>query len=75
LWWALSDHGVYFLNAENWGIPDLEYLDLQSGKRVLVARCEKPQAGMLRVSPDGRSLLLVQYDRADRDLMLIENFR
>jgi Tol biopolymer transport system component len=57
--------------------PTINYFDLSTGRISKVAAAEKSltfETPAFDVSPDGRSLLFVQLEKAG-DIMLVENFR
>jgi Tol biopolymer transport system component len=73
--WALVDQGLWFINWTNPGDAALQFLEFATGKVTRVAPISKPPAPGLAVSPDGRTILYVQYDQRGSELMLMENFR
>jgi Tol biopolymer transport system component len=78
--WTLVEQGIYFLTAEQPVRPAIEFFSFTTARVTEVSALAKPfrpwtNPEGLSVSPDGRWILYTQEDRADMDLMLVENFR
>jgi Tol biopolymer transport system component/DNA-binding winged helix-turn-helix (wHTH) protein len=71
--WALVDQGLWFIDWTDPGDAALQFLEFATGKVTTVAPISKPPASGLAVSPDGRTILYVQYDHRGSELMLMEN--
>jgi len=79
--WALLDHGICFVNLTGTQ-PTIECFDFATRHLRTVAVLPKdaePAGGWgfptIAVSPDGRSILYVQAERAESHILLVENFR
>ena len=80
LWryWAVTGEGIYFATAETASHPLVEFFNFETKKITTIAKLNKPLFKTdpgLAVSPDEKSLLLVQMDQNGSDIMLMENFR
>jgi len=78
--WTVVEQGIYFLTAEQLARPAIEFFGFATGKVTEVTALAKPfrpwtNPEGLSVSADGRWILYTQEDRADMDIMLVENFR
>jgi Tol biopolymer transport system component/DNA-binding winged helix-turn-helix (wHTH) protein len=76
--WRVARGGIYFATAAPPAGPRLEFLDLASGNVQEIARIPKPPdvtIPSLAVSPDGRSLLLAQYDLSGSNIIMVERPR
>jgi Tol biopolymer transport system component len=78
--WTVVEQGIYFLTAEQLARPAIEFFSFTAGRVTEVIALAKPfrpwtNPDGLSVSPDGRWILYTQEDRADMDIMLVENFR
>lgn len=77
-YWALADKGIYFVNTTAAGRHALEFFDFGTRRIEHIAGLEQTpelfEPG-LAVSPDGRSILYVQRDQRNSDIVLVENFR
>jgi len=76
--WALLDNGIYFVNPKTTPHPTIDFFNFATGRTSKVATIEKEvqlTSPSLAVSPDGRSLLYVQVDSFESDIVLAENFR
>jgi Tol biopolymer transport system component len=73
--YALVEGGIYFISK-----PDpksgysIRFLNTTTGKIQQIAPVANPSGG-LTVSPDHRWILFAQTERAQSNLMLVENFR
>lgn len=72
---AVTRRGIYFM------VPDpskpggtIEFMDLESGKRSVLAHTDKSLELGISVSPDGQNLVFPQIDYEGSNLMMIENF-
>jgi Tol biopolymer transport system component len=79
-YWAVSDQGLYFANDDDKGDPVIEFYDFASRRVTRLATLDKKNwTGLLQtgltVSPDGQTLLYVQQDGNEGDIILVENFR
>jgi hypothetical protein len=79
--WALLDRGISFINLTG-KQPAIEFFDFATRHFTTVAVLPKdaePAGGWgfpaIAVSPDGRSTLYVQAERAESHIQLVENFR
>ena len=76
--WAMLDKGVYFINPDTTPHANIEFFSFANGRTSKISEVQKdlqlvyPSLG---VSPDGASLLYVQADSFESDIMLVENFR
>jgi hypothetical protein len=72
---AVAKRGVYIVRAapESQGI--ISFRDFSSGAIEGLAVLKVPVGRGMAVSPDERSILYTQLDRADSDLFLVDNFR
>jgi Tol biopolymer transport system component/DNA-binding winged helix-turn-helix (wHTH) protein len=76
--WRIARGGIYFATASPPGRPRLEFLNLATGAIEELAQLSKlPDATIpgLAVSPDGRSLLLAQYDQNGSNIIMVERSR
>jgi len=77
--WAVRERGVYFVNPDPTGHhPTIELFSFATRRVTRLATLEKevvPWLHALDVSPDGRWALCTLSERANRDIMLVENFR
>lgn len=75
--WALTDRGIYFVNPNATPHATIQYFNFATGQTTMVADIEKELQLVypsLAVSPDGLSLLYVQADSFESDIMLVEGF-
>jgi len=76
--WRVAHGGIYFGTAAPPAGPRLEFLDLTSGAVEQIAALSKPPDATipgLAVSPNGRSLLLAQYDQNGSNIIMVERPR
>jgi hypothetical protein len=76
--WRVARGGIYFATAAPPAGPRLEFLNLDTGDIQFIAEIPKPPDATipgLAVSPDGRSLLLAQYDQSGSNIIMVERFR
>jgi len=75
--WAIIDKGLYFVNLNAIPHPTIEFFNFATNRSTKVATVEKGFQLVypsLAVSPDGRSLLYVQTDSLESDIMVVDNF-
>ena len=76
--WGLLDRGIYFINPNTTPRAVIEFYNFATGRETKVAEVEKELQLVypsLAVSADGNSLLYVQADSFESDIMLVEDFR
>jgi Tol biopolymer transport system component len=76
--WALSSDGIYFIDPKGTPRPMIEFFNLATRRTTLIAPVEKDLQLVypsMAISADGKSLLYVQVDSLESDIMLVENFR
>jgi Tol biopolymer transport system component/DNA-binding winged helix-turn-helix (wHTH) protein len=76
--WRVARGGIYFATAAPAAGPQLEFLNLTSGAIDSIAQLSKPPDANipgLAVSPDGRRLLLAQYDQNGSNIIMVERSR
>jgi Tol biopolymer transport system component len=70
---AVVREGIYFIpNVKPLAI---RFLSFSSGREVTLAKLSRAPAWGFTVSPDGRWLLYSEWESANSDLMLVDNFR
>jgi hypothetical protein len=79
--WALVENGIYMLDAtadRGAGIKFFSFAARRLTQIQSLGSASVPLTGghaVLAVSPDASSILYVQLDRVESDLILVENFR
>jgi hypothetical protein len=82
---TVTDRGIYFIPWSGRAGPlivskgpqgaPIEFLSFATRAVKTIFTTTKPVYIGLAASPDGRSLLFTQVDRAESDLWMVENFR
>ena len=73
--WALSPEGIYFLKFGKFSKASLSFFDFAERKTHIMLPLEKQAGWGLSLSSDGKSLLYIQDQFAESNLMLVRNFR
>jgi Tol biopolymer transport system component len=79
--WALVENGIYVLDSKAEPGPAIQFVDLATRRLSRIASLPKdsvfPTGGhvVFAVSPDASSVLYVQLDRVESDLIQVENFQ
>jgi Tol biopolymer transport system component len=73
--WALGSEGIYFLKFGKFPDAAIALWDPVNGKTQVVWTLEKKPGWGLSLSSDGKSIVYVQDEFAESNLMLVRNFR
>ncbi len=73
--WAVTKDGIFFLAPQSGVPPEIEFLDLKTGQVSRLAQLSQPSFFGFAVSPDGHSLVYSQWDRSERNILFVKNFR
>ena len=76
-YWTVVDGGIYFVNTALESHPTINFFSFAKGRVRQIATMEKEAqitVSGLAISPDGRWMLYAQVDRAESNIMLVENF-
>ena len=73
--WALARNGIYFLDFESYYNATVEFFDFSTHKITPIWTLTKPPGFGLSMSADGRSILYVQNEIQQSNIMLVKNFR
>ena len=72
--YEVVEDGVYFVPPLKESDFSLQFLRFATGAVEPIHDFERP-VGKMSVAPDGRSILFVQMEPLEADIMLVENFR
>jgi hypothetical protein len=73
--WALRPKGIYYLRFGKFPRVSIDFLDFSSGKKSSIWTLENYSGWGLSVSNDGKSIVYVQNEFSESDLMLVKNFQ
>lgn len=73
--WALSPEGIYFLKFGKFPHAELAFFDFATGKTHILLPLDKKLGWGLSLSADGKSIVYIQGQFAESNLMLVRNFR
>ena len=73
--WALSPEGIYFLKFGKFPHAELAFFDFATGKTHVLLPLDKKLGWGLSLSADGKSIVYIQGQFAESNLMLVRNFR
>lgn len=80
-WWTLGPNGIFFLEREA-NLPSakvhLKFLDLASRKITDLRTLENPVFawnGTIALSPDGRNVVIEEFENAGSNIVLLDHFR
>ena len=73
--WALTAGGIYFLRFDKSPHATIQFLDFASNKIIPIFTLEKEPGWGLSLANDGKSIVYVQNEFAESNLILVKNFR
>ena len=73
--WALGSDGIYYLKTDQFPGGWIDFYEFASGKTITLWHLDRNSGWGLSLSRDGRSLVFVQNEFAESNIMLVKNFR
>ena len=73
--WEISSTGIYFLHFARFPPVTIDFLEFSTGKTFPIWTLERKPGWGLSVSHDGKSIVYVQNEFAESNIMLVKNFR
>lgn len=73
--WSLSPEGIYFLDFGKFPDAKIDFLDFRTGKKQVIWKLDKKVGWGLSLSADSKSIVYVQDQFAESNLMMVKNFR
>jgi Tol biopolymer transport system component/DNA-binding winged helix-turn-helix (wHTH) protein len=73
--WALTSDGIYFLRFDKSPRVSIQFFDFATRKTIPLWTLDKEPGWGLAMSPNGKSILYVQGEFAESNIMLVKNFR
>jgi len=73
--WGISANGIYFLRFGKFPVVTIDFYDFETGKTLPIWTLEKEPGWGLSLSHDGKSIVYVQNEFLESDIMLVKNFR
>jgi Tol biopolymer transport system component len=73
--WALCTNGIYYLNYGKSPHVSIDLFEFASGRTILIWALDKEPGWGLSLSSDGKSIVYIQNEFSESNLMLVRNFR
>jgi Tol biopolymer transport system component/DNA-binding winged helix-turn-helix (wHTH) protein len=73
--WGITSKGIYFLRFDKSPHATIQFFDFATAKVTPIWTFDKEPGWGLAVSPDEKSLVYVQNEFAESNIMLVKNFR
>jgi len=73
--WVMAGSGIYYLSPTPSHQISLKYFDFAGRSTTSILTLDKPIGWGLALSPDSKSLLYVESEYEQSDIMLVKNFR
>jgi Tol biopolymer transport system component/DNA-binding winged helix-turn-helix (wHTH) protein len=73
--WAITPSGIYFLRFAKAHHGAIDYLDFDTHKILPIWTLENEPGWGLSISRDGKSIVYIQDEYAESNIMLVTNFR
>jgi len=73
--WGVNADGIYFLKFGKFPLVTIDFFEFATGKAIPVWTLEKEPGWGLSLSQDGKSIVYIQNEFAESNLMLVKNFR
>jgi len=73
--WGLARDGIYFLNTSAPPRTTIQFFEFATHRITDIASFDKPWGWGFAVSPDGKSVLYVQSEFEESNIMVVKNFR
>jgi Tol biopolymer transport system component len=73
--WVVCEKGIYLISFRTHPQGTIQFLEFSSGRSTPVWDFEKNAGWGLSLSPDGHSLVYVQEEFGESNVMLVDNFR
>jgi Tol biopolymer transport system component len=73
--WAVSSDGIYFLRFDKFPHVSIQFFEFATQKTIPIWSLEKEPGWGLSVSSDGKSIVYLQKEFSESNIMLVKNFR
>ena len=73
--WAVTPDGIYFLNFDKSPRVTIQLFEFASHKSMPIWTLEREPGWGLSMSRDGKSIVYIQNEFAESNIMLVRNFR
>jgi Tol biopolymer transport system component/DNA-binding winged helix-turn-helix (wHTH) protein len=73
--WGVRADGIYFLKFGKFPQVSIDFFEFATGKIILIWTLEKEPGWGLSLSDDGKSIVYIQNEFSESNLMLVKNFR
>ena len=73
--WGVTADGIYYLKFGKFPAVTIDFFEFATGKSIPVWTLEKEPGWGLSLSHDGKSLVYIQNEFSESNLMLVRNFR
>jgi dipeptidyl aminopeptidase/acylaminoacyl peptidase len=73
--WGITSKGIYFLRFDKSPHATIQFFDFATAKVTPIWTFDKEPGWGLAVSPDEKSIVYVQNEFAESNIMLVKNFR
>jgi Tol biopolymer transport system component/DNA-binding winged helix-turn-helix (wHTH) protein len=73
--WGVSADGIYFLRFGKFPLGTIDFFEFATGKTIRIWTLEKEPGWGLSLSHDGKSIVYIQSEFSESNIMLVKNFR
>jgi Tol biopolymer transport system component/DNA-binding winged helix-turn-helix (wHTH) protein len=73
--WGITSKGIYFMHFGKFPHVSIDFLDFATGKTIPIWTLNKTPGWGLSISNDGKSIVYIQNEFAESNIMLVKNFR
>ena len=73
--WGVGADGIYFLRFGKFPLVTIDFFEFATGKIMPIWTLEKEPGWGLSLSHDGKSIVYVQSEFSESNIMLVKNFR
>ncbi len=73
--WGISSNGIYFMRFGKFPHVSISFFEFATGKTLPIWTLEKKPGWGLSISNDGKSIVYIQNEFAESNIMLVRNFR